>query len=268
MSEFIVTNTQYGANFRSKPSTSGAFVNLPFGTRLKLVEDDGGKWKKLEHNGEIGYVSDVNLTIVKTDAIARLIESCAYYWKIFERGAGKEMTDPYRKFVEQMWKDLGAGPPKDKKGRMITDHPSWPWSAAAISAFVRRASGYKGFKYSSQHSVFIHDSIQARDKTNGAPPFRGYKLSEKKAEVGDLVVQWRKRKQTYSSAKKSSNYKSHTDVICEVRPGYIWAIGGNIGPNSVSRKKYSIDARGHLLGLDGKYHSDKTVFMIMKNTAK
>ena len=57
--------------------------------------------------------------------------------------------------------------------------------------------------------------------------------------------------------KTSTTFKSHTDVVCEIRDTYLWALGAN-NSNSVGRVKYTLDGDGFV-----KLTGDR--FMIMKN---
>ena len=265
MADYIVTNTRYGANFRAGPSTSATKLgNFRFGTPLSLVDDTGTKWKVVEdEDGQRGYVSDVNLTVPRSDGITRLIASVAYYWDLFDRGRGKEDVLPYKNYVLKMWDDLGGGRPPGNN----TSHPDWPWSAAGISAFVRRAGGYSGFIFASAHARFIHDAIVQRNAENTDAPFWAYRvedppgLNERPPEVGDLVVQWRKRKIDYDHAAGTNEFSSHSDVVSEIRDGYLWAIGANVGPHSVARKKYDLDSKGFL-------RTSRRVIALLSNRSK
>ena len=52
-------------------------------------------------------------------------------------------------------------------------------------------------------------------------------------------------------------FKAHTDVVCEIGPGSLWALGANNG-NSVARRSYALDTDGFV-----QLTGDR--FMIMKN---
>ncbi|TAZ68244.1 DUF2272 domain-containing protein (plasmid) [Rhizobium ruizarguesonis] len=280
MVDYFVTNTDGGANLRDAPDSGAIKRNLPFGTALTSIPGSTGKWKSVETDkGEKGYVSDKNVTVPASDAVVRLIQSAAHYWEAFAFGKGKEDTSPYYDLVVEIWKELGQGMPpfkRDKKGEVLKDengndiyntsHPDWPWSAAGMSAFIRRAKGYKNFQFSRLHATYIHDSIVARKAKNPAAPFWGYQLNEEAVGVGDLVCQWRGTQQDYKSAGQSAGFTSHTDVICDIKSGYLYAIGANVESDTVGRKKYTINSTGHLTGPSGgSFKSDNTVFMLMRN---
>lgn len=261
MTRYIVTNVYDGLNLRPSPSTSGApLENMPFGTLLELIEDTGTKWKKVRILGSNppreGFASDLYLTEVKSDAIPRLIASAAFYWELFNRGAGRENVQPFKGEVLKMWDDLGGGrPPGDN-----TSHPKWPWSAAGMSAFVRRAGGYDGFKFSAGHSTYINDSI-VKMKANKPAPFWGFKITDKKPEVGDLIAQWRVTKIDYNHAAANVSFSSHTDVVCQVMDGKVRAIGANVPTDTVGVKVYALTPSGHLAGA-------RNEIAIMKNMAQ
>lgn len=266
MAAYVVTNTRYGANLRSGPSESAqVMTNMKFGTTLDLVQDTGTKWKKIRvldgaAAGAEGFVSDKNLTRGKSAAVTSLVASIAFYWDLFDRGSGKEDVQPYKNHVLKMWDELGGGRPPNNN----TSHDDWPWSGACISAFIRRAGGHAGFKFSSGHHRYIKDSIAQREASNQNAPFWGYRLAEKKPEVGDLVVQWRQTARTYDFVRSIMNtnttFKGHTDAVCEIADGYLWAMGGN-NSHSVGRKQYHLTADGHL-------RAENRVFMLMKNMTR
>jgi hypothetical protein len=142
-----------------------------------------------------------------------------------------------------MWDALDGGrPPGDN-----TSHPKWSWSGAGMSAFIRRAGGYDGFKFAAGHSVYIHDSIAK--KLSGRPaPFWGFRITERKPEVGDLIAHWRVTKIDYNFVAASDEFSSHSDVVCQVLPGSVRAIGANVPTDTVNVKVFQLDADGFLAG--------------------
>ncbi len=272
MVEYIVTRMDVGANLRAAPSDKAALIgNLRFSTLAREVAPSATKWKHVTvvdgpFAGRTGHVSDRNLSLLHSEAAGRLVQAAAFYWEEFDRGRGKEDDDAngksplgksYKQKVLKMWDDLRGGrPPKDD-----TSHPAWPWSAAGMSAFVRRAGGYAGFEFSNGHHAYIKHSVRQREGKNPAGPFWGYELREHKPRIGDLVVRWRGSVRTYAAVKAIMNskatFESHTDVVCEINAGSLWALGAN-NANSVSRVSYQLDDDGFV-----KLTGDR--FMIMKN---
>jgi hypothetical protein len=247
MVNFLVTNVYNGLNLRPTASTDLApLAVMPFGTELTLLEDTGTKWKRVRITSGgpplEGFASDKFLTVVKSDAIARLIKQVAFHWELFDRGKGKEDIQPFKDHVLKMWDDL----PHPRPPGNNTSHDDFPWSAAGVSAFIRRAGGYDGFKFAAGHSVYIHDSI-VKMKANKPAPFWGFRIGERKPEVGDLVAQWRKRRTTYDEAARTDGFRSHTDVVCQIVDGTVRAIGANV-ENSVGVKVYRLTPEGFLAG--------------------
>jgi hypothetical protein len=273
--DYLVVGLESGANLRASPSNSGALIgNLRFATRCSEIAPSPTKWKQVtvldgHLTGRSGHVSDTNLAPVQSEGAALLVKAAAHYWEAFDRGRGKEYdtgagrSPPgrnYKAMVLAMWDALHGGrPPNDN-----TSHPGWPWSAAGMSAFVRRAGeggGYDAFRYSNGHHAYIKHSVRMREGGDASGPFWGFRLTEHKPRIGDLVVRWRGGVRTYEAVRTimntSTTFKSHTDVVCEIRSGYLWALGAN-NSDSVSRVKYLLDGNGFV-----KLTGDR--FMIMKN---
>lgn len=261
MTRYIVTNVYDGLNLRASPSTNATILgSMPFATVCELLEDTGTRWKKVRApvNGTrtVGFASDTYLTEAKSDAVVRLIASVMHYWTLFDRGRGRENVQPFKNEVLKMWDDLGGGRPPNNN----TSHEDWPWSAAGMSAFIRRAGGYTGFKFSAGHSVYIHDSV-VKMKANQPAPFWGFRITEKKPEVGDLIAQWRKTRRTYDFAAVEDSFNSHTDVVCQIVNGTARAIGANVPTDTVGVKVYRLTVQGFLSG-------ERNEIAIMKNMAQ
>lgn len=151
----------------------------------------------------------------------------------------KEGEDGYWQRVGQFWTEIGRN---DLDGR---DH-DWPWSAAFISHVMRKAGAGTLFPYSSSHATYISKSIRDRNQGNRTTAYWGYRLSEEKPRVGDLIC-WDRdpdKKVTYDN-QFGGDYKSHTDLVVSVSDTQIEVIGGNVG-NSVTRRPIALDASGHL----------------------
>ncbi len=119
-----------------------------------------------------------------------------------------------------------------------------PWSAAFMSWVMRRAGLGKRFTYSEWHAHYIRRAMRARRDRNEDEVFWAYRLSERAPRVGDLVCYARQDDVDFDHQKDT--YKSHTDLVVDVRPGEIDVIGGNV-LDSVSLKTLATDARGHLI---------------------
>lgn len=269
MSHYIVTGLLHGANLRAAPSAAAGLVgNLKFADLLEETGAPSGGWRQVRVldgvlAGRSGFVSQINLAAPRSDAVAKLVKSAAHYWELFDRGRGRDTVAPYKQHVLDIWDGLGMRPPGND-----TRHKDWPWSAAAISAFVRRTGAFDGFRYSRAHWGYIKHAISQRDGQHASGPFWGYDLDAHAPEVGDLVVQWRVVPQTLASARASNAFfKSHTDVVVRVEAGRCYAIGGNVSVNgrpspgtgnTVGYKIYPLDPG------TGRLKRERNVFMLMK----
>lgn len=198
------------------------------------------EWKEIDTELEgskfHGVVSGKFLRRPESDAKEALLSATAKEWIRFERGQGKEDQVPFFRFVGEMWQALGSDlDGKDKDA---------PWSAAFISFVVRKAN-YQGFRFAAAHSSYIHDAIVKRQQGVDDAPFSGFRLNEHRLELGDLVCQWRKIPQTFDSAAIQDWFKSHCDVVVELKDTFVRAIGGNV-KESVLMKRYSRNLEGFL----------------------
>jgi hypothetical protein len=128
------------------------------------------------------------------------------------------------------------------------------WSATFISYLMKKAGAGDNFKYSVSHSVYIRDAIKNR-KADNKNPFKGFKPNEVKVAKGDLVCYARQRGVDYDS---TGAYKSHCDLVVDVKGGKATTIGGNVS-NSVSKTIIDVDKDKKLV--DEKY------FVVIKNKA-
>jgi Uncharacterized protein conserved in bacteria (DUF2272) len=196
-----------------------------------------------------GFVSARLLRDPASDAKERLIAGAVAEWVRFDKGAGREHVGPFHTFVGEMWSAIGQN--LDGRDR------DQPWSAAFISWIVRRAGPeYATFRFAAAHSRYIHDTIVKREA--GAPsPFWGFRLNEHRVGLGDLVCQWRNSTRTYDHARSSDAFFSHCDIVVEVAPGSVRALGGN-NSHTVGFKTYAINPAGFL-------KAENKVFAVLRN---
>lgn len=194
-----------------------------------------------------GFVSAGHLRAAASPAREALIREAVGQWLRFQRGAGKENVDPFAGFVGEMWASIGL----DLDGR----DGDQPWSAAFISFVVRRA-GYAGFRFAAAHARYIHDSIVRRQR-NEASPFWGFRITEHKPALGDMVCRWRAVPRSFDDAARRDDFKSHCDIVVQLGDGSVNTIGGNVA-NSVSTTRYRLDAQGFLDG-------SGNVFAVLRN---
>jgi len=190
-----------------------------------------------------------------SEARETLVSEAIKEWLRFRKGLGMEHHDPFFKFVGQMWRAIGL--------RLDGKDRDTPWSAAAISFMVRnagkKAPKYGAFKFSASHSRYMHESIVKRKAADTNAPFWGHRLHEKRPEIGDIVGRWREAPRDFDDAESSDSFKSHSDIIVNVSPDFVLAIGGNVR-QSVNITRYAKTGAGFLAAEDG-------VFIHMVNQA-
>lgn len=242
-------------NLRSEPVVrEDTFIaSLPLGHPVNVIGDaERQGWKEIETELEgsmfHGVVSGKYLREPESGAKEALLSATVKEWIRFERDEGKEHHNPYFQFVGEMWQALGMA--LDGRDREI------PWSAAFIS-FVVRNAGYQGFRFAAAHARYIHDAIVKRQQGAAEAPFWGFRLSEHRPKLGDLVCQWREVPRTFAEVAKKDAFKSHCDVIVEIKDTFVRAIGGNVR-QSVAMKTFSLNSRRFL-------KNTNRVFAILRN---
>ncbi len=242
-------------NLRSEPivKPETRITSLPLAHPVEVLGDaerEGWKQVEVELDGSVlqGVVSERFLREPESDAKEALLHEAVKEWIRFERGEAREDSEPFFRFVGEMWQAIDL----NLDGR-DTDVP---WSAAFIS-FVVRNAGYQGFRFAAAHARYIHDSIVKRQQGDESSPFWGFRLEEHRPRLGDLVCQWRFDRRTFDEAAQIDWFKSHCDVVVEIRDTFVRAIGGNVG-NSVKMKTFSLDSDGFLKPKD-------RVFAILRN---
>lgn len=274
-SEVVVTTrakryvTATSLNVRSEPlvSESTKIGTLRMAAPVEVLERTSisdwvlveceANWTRAGPRRRTCYVSNAYLRGSARASVEGLVQSAYQQWQRFGFGTGMEHVSPYYGYVGEMWSAINQ--------RLDGRDRSVPWSAAAISFMVRKANhNYSGFKYSAGHWAYLNDAIS--DKINGrAGPFWGYRITEKKPEVGDIVGKWRKSRITYDSAYARSKkarvseqaYTSHSDIVVAVAGDTAYALGGNVG-HSVNLTRYPLNSNGYLANRGN-------VFVLLKN---
>lgn len=137
----------------------------------------------------------------------------------------KETSSETLPYLQDYWRTLGW---KDDQWSTNT-----AWSAAFISYIFRKARATKDdFIFSARHSIYIQKAIDNK-KNKKLKGFKGYKLDEKKVELGDLVCYSRQGGVDYDT---KGEYISHCDIVVEIDGDNAIAIGGNVS-DSVSESK-------------------------------
>ena len=237
-----------GLNLRTEPN--GQIIrSLTIGDKVEVLGNAADpRWKLVKVGVEKGVVFGAYLRDPVAPEIERLLEEALGQWVRFDKGRANEKSDPYYKYVGEMWRSIGF----DYDGR--STYPNGedvPWSAAFISFVVRKAGPYYAtFDFSDAHSEFSHGAIQARILGWTDKPFWGYRLSEMKPTLGDIVHRNRGSGNfSFDYAENHSRFNSHSDVVIEVRDRIIRVVGGNVS-DTVSMtgnvQEYDLDAKGHL----------------------
>jgi hypothetical protein len=179
----------------------------------------------------------------------KLIQAALDELRAWANGQIKETEPGIIERLRAYWHS--AGVTGWTEARMRTE----AWSAAFISFLMKQAGAGSNFKYSASHSVFIREAVKNR-KANNSNPFKAYKPSEVKIEVGDLVGFPRQSGVTYDT---TTAYAAHTDVVVAIKGGFAETVGGNVS-NSVSRTLVNLDKDGKI----DLSKNDKRYFVVIK----
>jgi len=134
----------------------------------------------------------------------------------------------------------------DKPGRTGLD--DIPWSAAFISWDIESAGVPRDlFCPNSTHTIYVERMVE-RAKRPGAA-FIAHRPNERAPQVGDLICASRNGSGT--TLDNLNRGSGHCDIVVELRPGEVHAIGGNVG-DSVSRSVFPLDGNGFLSPLSGR----------------
>lgn len=122
------------------------------------------------------------------------------------------------------------------------------WSAAFISWDIQSAGVRRGlFCPDQRHTIYVERMVE-RAKKPGAV-FIAHPPDERAPRVGDLICASRNGSGT--TLQNLNRGAGHCDIVVEVRPGQVAAIGGNVG-DSVTRSVFPLDERGFLSPLSGR----------------
>ena len=162
-------------------------------------------------------------------------------WNRWNKGNTKENSTSMRNVPSEYWNSTPGG------SNIISKNNWWSnyaWSAAFICYVVRKAGAGNAFKYSSYHTTYTYYAKQNR--INGVSnTFKAYRVSEKKPDLGDIIVQnYDRSNRNYDSVQPNIS-GAHGDIVVEVSSDHVKVIGGNVG-ESVSLRKYPINSNGYL----------------------
>ncbi len=226
-----------GLNLRSAPRVADGNIvgSMPVAHTVDVLDNSRPTWWEVETvlaGAPVrGFVNSSFLRQPTNELRELLISGAVGEWLRFGRGDGQEELSPYYRYIGEYWQALGSS--LDGRDR------DTPWSAAFISFIVRRASYGNTFSYNPSHSAYINDSIEKR-LSNRPSAFWGYRLDEHTPQLGDLVCQWRETPVTFDT-RPSGGYKSHCDVIVEIRSNQVLALGGNVDNQDYAENLDSFD---------------------------
>jgi hypothetical protein len=130
------------------------------------------------------------------------------------------------------------------------------WSAAFISWDIQSAGVPRDlFCPDQRHTIYVERMVE-RAKRPGAA-FIPQLPSQRAPQVGDLICASRSGSGT--TLDNLNRGAGHCDIVVEVRPREVYAIGGNVG-DSVTRSVFPLDESGFLSPISGR-----PVFTVIEN---
>ena len=131
-----------------------------------------------------------------------------------------------------------------------------PWSAAFISWDIESAGVPRDlFCPDARHTIYVERMV-LRAREPGAA-FVPHPVNDYAPQVGDLICASREGGGT--TLENLNRGPGHCDIVVEVRPGEVHAIGGNVR-DSVSRSVFPLDGNGFLSPISGR-----TFFTVIEN---
>jgi hypothetical protein len=158
----------------------------------------------------------------------------------------KEKDAPER--IQQYWASVGH---PERSG--VDDVA---WSAAFVSWAIRSAGVSRDrFCPDQRHTIYVERLVLRAGQPGAALIPR--RPDDRAPQVGDLICASRAGSGT--SLDNLNRGAGHCDIVVEVLPGAVAAIGGNVG-DSVSRSVFPLDANGFLSPISGR-----PVFTVIEN---
>jgi hypothetical protein len=131
------------------------------------------------------------------------------------------------------------------------------WSAAFISWDIQSAGVPRDlFCPDQRHTIYVERLVERARRPGAA--FIPRRPDERAPQVGDLICASRNGSGT--TLDNLNRGAGHCDIVVEVRPGALAAIGGNVG-DSVTRSVFPLDANGFLSPI-----SARPYFTVIENT--
>jgi hypothetical protein len=190
------------------------------------------------------YRLSVRKFIAKSPFRRRTIKNALEEYKLWGEGNKKETDSSMYSTLKKYWDSVGWNESEWSPSGVA-------WSSAFISYIMKKSrANDDDFVFASSHWNYITKAVQNRKKKQRG--FKGYKLNEKKAELGDLVCYARQDGVTYDT---TGVYESHCDIVVEIDGDNAVVIGGNVS-NSVSSKKIPL--------VDGYVKEGNRRFVVIK----
>ena len=179
------------------------------------------------------YRLSVRKFIAKTPFRRRSVKNALEEYKLWGEGKKKETESSMYATIKKYWDSIGWNESQWSPSGTA-------WSSAFISYLMKKSKANEDeFKFASSHSQYITKAIANRK--NNAKGFKGYKIDEKKVELGDLVCYARQYGVTYDT---TGSYNSHCDLVVEIDGDNAYAVGGNVS-NSVTKSKIPLTSDGY-----------------------
>jgi hypothetical protein len=201
---------------------------------------------------------------------ANVVRLCQEEWEFFDRGKRKEYQNKVFRRVGTYWRhglniprrngrtgvNFGDLDPDDPNVIVPASRNKNPkWSAAFISWVARNAGAGEAFHYSSFHSRYILAALRAAGNPKSKEKFIARRHTGTTPRLGDLIACGRStaKDATFDTAecfwseRRKDFFPSHTDFVVEVDVAgrFVRTIGGNVR-NTVGRKRWPLDSRGHI----------------------
>jgi hypothetical protein len=197
--------------------------------------------------------------------VAKLLEVAQAEWHFFGEQTydanGHVLVGGHKEGEEGFYQRIGSywAEGTNTFGIDGSNHDQWPWSAAFISWIMKKAGAGDRFRYSTQHSVYIYQSIRDHQNGRAEAGFGGWRLNERKPAVGDLIC-WSRQSGIDYDHQANGSYFGHTDLIFAVKDGFVEVIGGNVG-DSVTRRPIPLAEQGFLSPIN----NGEQLFALMEN---
>jgi hypothetical protein len=159
--------------------------------------------------------------------LAKAVQFALAEMETFARKNGEVVTEtqkPLKARVLEYFKFVGR--------EDVTNPSSVPWSAAFIS-FVMNAAGGTQFPFAGDHATYALKALANRIAGKMDAPIVYFDKNELAPRVGDLIGSSRtsevRNRADMEGFLPGRHFDAHTDLVVEVSPGKVKAIGGNVG---------------------------------------